>query len=179
MYLPTVLASSFVEVRPGLIFWTLVTFLLVFFLLRWKAWGPILSLVEEREKQIASAIESAKRERAEAEKLLAEQKTAIAEARREAAESLRRNQAEMEKFREELMAKSRKEADELKAQAKREIEDQKDKGVAEGKAMGVDLALEVAGKLLNEKMDDGKNRALAEQFVKGLATEKPAERRAS
>jgi F-type H+-transporting ATPase subunit b len=169
MLLPNVLASSsFVEVRPGLIFWTIVTFLIVFVILRWKAWGPILSLVEEREKQIASSIEAAKRERAEAEKLLAEQKTAIAEARRDAQEMLRRNQQEVEKFREELMAKSRKEADEFKASAHREIEEQKTKAIAEVKAMAVDLAMDVAGKLLNERMDDTKHRALAEQFVQGL-----------
>src|SRR4051812_5524976 len=125
------LAASFLEVRPGLIFWTLITFILVAIVLRWKAWGPILSLVEEREKQIASAIESAKRERAEAEKLRADQKTAIAEARREAAEMMRRNQQDVEKYREELMAKSRKEAEEFKAQARREIEDQKTKAIAE------------------------------------------------
>ncbi|XXF78574.1 F0F1 ATP synthase subunit B [Myxococcaceae bacterium GXIMD 01537] len=169
MLLPSVLAaSSFVEVRPGLIFWTLVTFGIVLLVLRAKAWGPILSLVEEREKQITNAIESAKRERAEAEKLLADQKTAIAEARREAGEMMRRNQQEMEKFREELMAKSRKEAEELKASATREIEEQKSKAIAQVKAMAVDLAMEVAGKLINERMDDSKHRALAEQFVQNL-----------
>jgi len=169
MLLPNVLAaSSFVEVRPGLIFWTLVTFIIVAIILRAKAWGPILSLVEEREKQIASSIEAAKRERAEAEKLLAEQKTAIAEARRDAQEMLRRNQQEVEKFREELMAKSRKEAEEFKAGAMREIEEQKSKAIAEVKAMAVDLSMEVASKLLNERLDDTKHRALAEQFVAGL-----------
>ncbi|MCY1017613.1 F0F1 ATP synthase subunit B [Pyxidicoccus sp. MSG2] len=169
MLLPPVLAaSSFVSVQPGLIFWTLVTFVIVFFVLRWKAWGPILQLVQEREKQIANAVESAKRERAEAEKLLADQKTAIAEARRQAAEDTRRIQAEMEKFREELMAKSRKEAEELKLSARREIEEQKTKAIAEVRAMAVDLSIEVAGKLINERLDDSKHRALADQFVQGL-----------
>ena len=145
MVLPYVLASQLHEVRPGLIFWTIVTFLIVVFVLRAKAWGPILGLVEEREKQITNAIESAKRERAEAEKLLAEQKTAIAEARREAAEMMRKNQAEMERFREELMAKSRKEAEELKAQRP-----PRDRGPEDRRpsprcsAMAVDLAIEVA-----------------------------------
>lgn len=169
MFLPSVLAaSSLVSVQPGLIFWTLVTFVIVFFVLKSKAWGPILQLVEEREKQIAAAIESAKRERAEAEKLLADQKTAIAEARRQAADETRRNQQEMEKFREELMAKSRKEAEELKLSARREIDEQKAKAIAEVRAMAVDLAMDVAGKLINERMDDGKHRALAEQFVQSL-----------
>lgn len=162
------LASGFTDIRPGLIFWTIITFLLVFFLLRAKAWKPVLSLVEEREKQIHNAIESAKRERAEAEKLLAEQKTAIAEARREAAEHLKKNQAEMEKFREELMAKSRREAEQLKADAKRAIDDERAKAVAELKAEAVGLGIQIAEMLLTEKLDDARHRKLAEQFIEKL-----------
>ena len=165
--LPTVLAANFLEVRPGLIFWTLITFVAVLIVLRMKAWGPILSLVEEREKQIHNAIESAKRERALAEEMLVNQKAAMAAARAETAEMMRKNQQDVERYREELMAKSRKEAEEFKAQARREIEDQKTKAIAEVRTMAVDLAMEVAGKLISERMDDSKQRQLAEQFVKG------------
>jgi F-type H+-transporting ATPase subunit b len=165
-----VLASGFTDIRPGLIFWTLVTFAIVAIVLRAKAWKPILDLVAEREKQINNAIESAKRERAEAEKLLAEQKTAIADARREAAENMRKNTAEMEKFREELMAKSRKEAEEFKAIAKRAIDDQFTKAAAELKAQSVNLAIQIAEKLISEKMDDTKHRQLAEQYIAQLPT---------
>jgi F-type H+-transporting ATPase subunit b len=169
MFLPSVLAaSSFVEVRPGLIFWTIVTFVLVMLVLRWKAWGPILQLVQERETQIANSVESAKKMLVEAEQKLAEAKEAANKARLEAAETVRVNKVEMEKYRAELMANSRKEAEELKLTARREIEDQKAKAIAEVRAMAVDLSIEVAGKLLNERMDDSKHRALADQFVQGL-----------
>jgi F-type H+-transporting ATPase subunit b len=164
----SVLAADFTSINPGLIFWTLVTFLCVFIVLRWKAWGPVLTLVQEREKQIQSAIDSAKRERAEAEKLLAEQKSAAAEARKEAAEMMRRHQAEVEKFREELMAKAKKDADELMATNRRQIEDQKQKAIAEVQAMSVDLAIEIAAKLLGERLDEPKHRKLAEQFIAEL-----------
>jgi F-type H+-transporting ATPase subunit b len=81
---------------------------------------------------------------------------------------MRRNQQDVEKYREELMAKSRKEAEEFKAQARREIEDQKAKAIAEVRSIAVDLSMEVAGKLISERMDDARQRALAEQFVKSL-----------
>jgi len=162
------LASSLTEIRPGLIFWTLVTFFFVAVVLRWKAWGPVLSLVEEREKQITSSIETAKRERAEAEKLLSEQKAAIAEARRESAEMLRRSQGEMEKFKEQLMADARKKAEEELANARRLIGEERTKAVAEVKAVAVDLALQAAEKLLSERLDDAKYRQLAQQFIEQL-----------
>ena len=163
-----VLAAGFTDVRPGLIFWTLITFFIVAFLLRRMAWGPILKAVEEREKAISGSIESAKRERAEAEKLLGEQKTAIAGARAEAAEMMRKNQADMEKFREDLMGKSRKEAEDLKADARRSIEEERVKAVSEIKQHTVALALQVAEKLIEEKLDDAKHKALAEKFVEEL-----------
>lgn len=170
MNLPVLLAaeSAFLNIHTGLIFWTLVTFFLVAMVLRAKAWGPILGVVAEREKQITNAIESAKRERAEAEKLLAEQKTAIAEARREAAETLRKNQGAMEKYREELMARARKEAEAAKADAERSIRDETRKAIVEIRGQAVDMAVEIASKLLGEKLDDARHRQLAQQFIEQL-----------
>lgn len=169
-----VLGSAFTDVKPGLLLWTWITFLGVAFMLRKFAWTPLLKSVEDREKNIIGAIESAKRERAEAEKLLAEQKTAIAQARQEAAEQLRKTQGDMEKFREELMGKSRKEAEDLKTDARRSIEEERNKAIAELKAETVKLSLQVAEKLLNEKLDDGKHQQLAQQFVSDLASKKPS-----
>jgi F-type H+-transporting ATPase subunit b len=167
-----VLASgggSLTDVQPGLIFWTLITFIIVAFVLRRVAWGPLLKAVNEREKQIQSSIDAAKRERAEAERLLAEQKTAIAAARQEAADQLRKTQSDMERLREELMGRSKKEAEELKADARRTIEAERNKAIAELKTEAVNLAILAAEKLLAEKLDDKKHRALAEQFVADLA----------
>ena len=164
-----VLASnSFTDVKPGLIIWTWITFIIVLFILRRFAWGPLLSAVEGREKNITNAIESAKRERAEAEKLLGEQKTAIASARQEAADAVRKTQADMEKFREELMSKARKEADSLKADAQRAINDERVKAIAELKGEAAKLSIAIAEKLLNERLDDAKHQAMAQQFVQDL-----------
>jgi F-type H+-transporting ATPase subunit b len=162
-------AGSLTDVKPGLLFWTIITFVVVAFVLKRGAWGPILKAVDERDKQIASAIESAKRERSEAEKLLGEQKSAIAQARQEAAEQVRKTQADMEKFREELMGKARKEAEDLKADARRSIEEERVKAVNDVKSEAVKLSLQIAEKLLGERMDDAKHTQLAQQFVADLA----------
>ena len=168
MNLLVLASNTFTDVKPGLIIWTWLTFIVVLFILRRFAWGPLLSAVEGREKNINNAIESAKRERAEAEKLLGEQKTAIASARQEAADAVRKTQADMEKFREELMTKARKEADSLKADAQRAINDERVKAVAELKAEAAKLSIAIAEKLLVERLDDAKHQALAQQFVADL-----------
>ena len=166
-------SNSFTDVKPGLIIWTWITFIIVLVILRRFAWGPLLSAVEGREKNIINAIEGAKRERAEAEKLLGEQKTAIASARQEAADAVRKTQADMEKFREELMGKARKEADSLRADAMRAINDERVKAVAELKAEAAKLGIAIAEKLLTERLDDAKHQAMAQQFVQDLGKHQP------
>ncbi|MDP1830274.1 MAG: F0F1 ATP synthase subunit B [Archangium sp.] len=173
MNLLVLASNTFTDVKPGLIIWTWITFIIVLFILRKFAWGPLLSAVEGREKNITNAIESAKRERAEAEKLLGEQKTAIASARQEAADAVRKTQADMEKFREELMSKARKEADSLKADAQRAINDERVKAIAELKGEAAKLSIAIAEKLLNERLDDAKHQALAQQFVQDLGKNQP------
>jgi F-type H+-transporting ATPase subunit b len=171
-------AGSLTDVEPGLVFWTLVTFIIVAFVLRRVAWGPLLTAVNEREKQIQSSIEAAKKERAEAEKLLSEQKTAIAQARAETAEQLRKTTSDMEKLREELMGKSKAEAEALKADARKTIEAERIKAIADLKNEAVNLGIQIAEKLLVKKLDDNEHRALAEQFVADLSKQSGPQPRA-
>lgn len=167
--MPLLLAESgFLEVRPGLIFWTLVTFFCAAWVLRRVAWRPILTRVEEREKSLQGSLDAAKHERAEAERLLGEQKAAIATARREASEMVRKNAEDVERLRADLLAKARAQAEELKADAKRAIEDEKVKAVAEVKGVAADLAVQIAEKLLGEALDADKQKKLAQQYLESL-----------
>jgi F-type H+-transporting ATPase subunit b len=167
------LAAGIIEVNPGLIIWTLVTFVLVLFILRRLAWDPMLKLIEDRERAIVDAIESAKKERSEAERLLAEQKNAISDARREAAEMMRKNKDEVDKFRDELMAKSKKEADELVTVARRQINDEKTKAISEVRTLAVDLALDAAAKLIGSSLDDAKQKQLVKEYIEKMPTAAP------
>jgi F-type H+-transporting ATPase subunit b len=162
------LASSVVDASPGLAFWTLVTFGLVAVLLRWQVWGPLMHAIEEREKAIQLSVDTAKREREQAEKLLSEQQKVIAEARREAGEMVRKSQAEVDKAKEQLFADAKKQADAFLIQARQQIEEEKQKALSEIKDVAVDLALAVAHKLLAQKLDETAHRALAEDYVRNL-----------
>lgn len=166
--MPVLAAGGIADINPGLTLWTAITFLLLLVVLSKFAWGPIVKMLNEREGTIREAIESAKKERAEAEKLMAEQKAALATATREAAELAKRNQAEVETLRQELTAKARKEADELVASARKQIVEEKAKAVTELRGMVADLAIEAAGKLVKANLDDKAQRALVEDYLKQL-----------
>ncbi len=165
---PVLAAGSLTDLNPGLTLWTALTFIVLLVVLGKFAWGPIVKMLDEREKTIREAIESAKKERAEAEKLLAEQKESLARASREAAELARRNQAEVEKLRQELTAKAKKEADDLVAAARRQVQEEIGKAKAELKAQVVDLAIDAAGRLVKANLDEKAQRKLVEEYIAQL-----------
>jgi F-type H+-transporting ATPase subunit b len=166
--MPVLAAGGIADINPGLTLWTAITFLLLLVVLSKFAWGPIVKMLNERESTIREAIESAKKERAEAEKLMAEQKAALATATREAAELAKRNQVEVETLRQELTAKARKEADELVASARKQIVEEKTKAMAELRGAVADLAIEAAAKLVKANLDDKTQRQLVEDYLKQL-----------
>ena len=163
-----VLAAGIADINPGLTLWAAITFLLLLFVLGKFAWGPIVKLLDEREKTIREAIDSAKQERAEAERMLAEQKESLVHATREAAEIAKRNQQEVEVLRQELTARARKEADELVAGARKQIVEEKSKAVAEIRGMAVDLAIDAASRLVKSSLDEKAQRQLVEDYLKQL-----------
>ncbi|HET9553482.1 MAG TPA: F0F1 ATP synthase subunit B [Anaeromyxobacteraceae bacterium] len=165
---PVLAAGALTDINPGLTLWTAITFLLLVGLLSKFAWGPIVKMLAEREKTIREAIESAKKERAEAEKLLAAQKESLAAATREAAELAKRNQQEVEALRLDLTAKAKKEAEELVASARKQIVEEKTKAAAELRGMVADLAIEAASKLVKANLDDKAQRQLVDDYLKQL-----------
>lgn len=162
------LAAGIMELNPGLTLWVAITFLVLIVVLAKFAWGPIVKMLDERERTIRDAIEQAKKERAEAEKLLAQQKESLAQARREAADLAKRNQQEVEGLRAELTAKARKEADDLVATARRTIEEETRKAAAELKAQVADLAVGAATRIVKSSLDEKAQRALVEEYLREL-----------
>jgi F-type H+-transporting ATPase subunit b len=168
------LAAGIMDLRPGLSIWTALTFLLLLVVLSKFAWGPIVKMLDERERTIRDAIDQAKKERAEAEKMLAEQKASLAAAQREAAALAQRSKSEVEALRAELTANARKEADELVAQARRQIQEEKAKAFAELKGQVADLAIDAARRLIQSSLDEKAQRKLVEDYIAQLPADRAA-----
>jgi F-type H+-transporting ATPase subunit b len=165
---PVLAAGALTDINPGLTLWTAITFLVLVVVLSRFAWGPIVKMLAEREKTIREALEQAKKERTEAEKLLTEQKAVFAQAQRDAADLAKKNQLEVEALRQELTAKAKKEAEELVASARRQIGEEKSKAIAELKSYVADLAIEAAGRLVKANLDDKTQRQLVNEYIEQL-----------
>jgi len=165
-------APGLMDIRINLMFWTLVIFLVLFFILKKWAFPAILGSVEAREKALEDAIESAKRDREEAAKLLAEHKAAIDNARNEAQKLIADGRAVAEKMRAEMLEKTRADQQELLERARRDIANERDKAIAELRREAVDLAIAGASKVIEQNLDSDKNRKLVESFLSTLSIEK-------
>ena len=165
---PVLAAGALTDINPGLTLWTAITFLVLVVVLAKFAWGPIVGMLADREKTIREALEQAKKERTEAEKLLADQKATFAQAQREAADLAKKNQQEVEALRQDLTAKAKKEAEELVSSARRQIVEEKAKAIAELKSQVADLAIEAAGKLVKASLDEKAQRQLVQDYIEQL-----------
>src|SRR5438270_10611420 len=79
-------ANPLLEASPGLMIWTIILFGITLFILRRYVFGPVSQAIEKRRAQIASAIDEAERSKEDAQRLLEEYRTRLAEARKEADE---------------------------------------------------------------------------------------------
>ena len=152
----------------GLMFWTLLIFIVLFFIL-WKyAFGPITAAVEERERALELAIAEAKRDREEAAKLLAEHKTQMEQARGEAQRLIAEGRAIGEKMRTDMLAETRTQQQELLDRARRDIANERDSAIAQLRREAVELAIAGAGRVIEKNLDSAQNRRIVEEFLAGL-----------
>lgn len=153
------------DINTGLSFWTLVVFGILVFILGKYAWGPILAAVDAREKGIQSALDEAADRNEEASKLLAEHKEQLADARRQANELLAEGKAAGDNVRKEIEEKARAEGQAIIERARVEIQRERDAAIAELRKESVDLALAAATRLMQENLDQEKDRALVERYL--------------
>jgi len=166
--------GGLMALRLSLMFWTLLIFLILFFILKKFAFGPITAAVEARERALEEAIANAKRDREEAAKSMEEQKQAIQEARVEAQRLIAEGRSAGDKLRTEMLEQSRVQGQELLDRARRDIQGEKDRAVAEMRRAAVDLAIAGASKVVEKNLDDESNRKLVEEFLSSL---KPVEQK--
>jgi F-type H+-transporting ATPase subunit b len=152
----------------GLMFWTLVIFLILFFVLGKFVFPKITAAVEAREKALEEAIEGAKRDRDEAAKYLEQQRAAIEAARNDAQKILAEGRSMGEKLRGEMLEHSRTEQQEMLDRARREIDAERNRAIAELRREAVDLAIAGASKVIEKNLDQKSNRDIVEKFLTSI-----------
>jgi F-type H+-transporting ATPase subunit b len=154
--------------NTGLMFWTLVIFVILMIVLTRFAFPKITAAVEAREQALEDAIEAAKRDREEAAALLAEHRRLVDEAHADAQRFIVEGRAAGDKLRAEIVEQARQEQTQMLERARQEIEAERDRAIAQLRKEAVDLAVRGASKVIEKNLDDDTNRRLVDSFLASL-----------
>lgn len=150
---------------PGLIFWTILTFLGLVFLLKKTAWGPIIDGLDRREEKIRNSLDEAETARKDAVALIDEQKAELAKARQEATAIIEQGRDAARRSQQEIVGKAQAEAAETLESARREINAEMIRARDQLRSEVVDLSVKVAERLLERSLGDDDHQRLASRFL--------------
>jgi F-type H+-transporting ATPase subunit b len=140
--------------------WTLVIFLIVVIVLGKFAWGPLLSLLKQREDFIHKSLSDAKRDRDDAEARLREYGARLQSAQAEAVSIIDEARRDAERLRQELRERARSQADTMIKNAERQIDLQTTRAVQQLRQEAVDLSVMIASKILERNISKEDNEKL-------------------
>ena len=156
------------DINPGLMVWTIVTFILLAFVLGKYAWKPLLKSLHDREDAIRDALDQSEKARAEAADLLKQNEKNMARADEEYQKALREGKALAEKLKEEIVTKARQQAQQELQHAKEEIQRDIEAAKQQLRTEVADLAIKAAEKILDENLDAAKQKKLVDSVLNQL-----------
>ncbi len=154
----------------GLLFWTFISFAVLFFLLKKFAWKPIVGTVNDREKSIKEALASAEAAKLEMQNLTADNERILQEARVER-EAMMKDAREIKaKMITDAKDEAKESASKMIVQAQAAIESEKKAAVAELKSQVASLSIEIAEKVMKSELSDTDKQLKLVEDMLGNAT---------
>ncbi len=138
----------------GLVFWMLLSFTIVFLILRKFAWKPILTMLKEREESIEKALKAAEEAKLEMQKLQANNEQIIAEARRQADAIIKEAREMKEKIVAEAKQQASIEGEKIIKASKAVIENEKIQAMNEIRNQIAEFSVLIAEKVIQKELAD-------------------------
>jgi len=154
--------------NPGLIIWTIITFILLLFILKKFAWKPLLGALQKREELVKNSLQRAEQAKNEAEKLLEENRKQLNRADEAGKQIVNEHRALAEKLKDEIVEKAKQQSRLMSKEASLEIQRNKEAMLIELKGEVANLAIQAAEKILEETLDENKQRKLVDSFLRKL-----------
>ena len=160
--------GSVLAVSDTMVGLTWLAFLLACLALYKLAWKPISEALDRREDKIRQSLKEAADVQARAAMDQESQRMMLAEATREAAAIVERARLAAEATARTLEAKSRAESEALVQEAHVEIERAKEKAMADLRREASGLALQMAGRVIGQKLDAAADRELTDRLIREM-----------
>ena len=151
--------------NTGLTLWTIATFLVLLFVLKWKAWGPLMEALDVRSKQIEESLSKAEKVTADAEQQAAKNEEVLQAARKEAQNIVAQAREAGDKLKHKMETDGKEQYDGMLEKAKEQIDMEKQKALNEIKITVVDIALKASEKVIKRNLNDEDNKKIVEDTV--------------
>jgi len=160
--------GSLLDVNPGLIIWTVVTFLILLIILKKVAWKPILSALDQREKDIKDSLEKAEKAKDDAQRILDENQANLAKAEEESKKIIEQSRSYAENLKEQMLKESKEQSKKIIEDAAEEIDRKKDSAFEELKDEVAKIAVTAAEKIMKQNLDADKNKHIVDSYLKDV-----------
>jgi F-type H+-transporting ATPase subunit b len=149
--------------------WTVLIFVLVLWVLGKYAWGPLLAGLQARERFIRESLETAKRDRAEAEERLREYEEKLAAARAEATAIIEEGRRDAEAVKRRIEEQAKQESDKMIERARREIDAATVEATRQLYAQAARLATELAARVIEREIKAEDHERLIAEAIDEIA----------
>lgn len=150
---------------PSEVIWTIVNFVILLAVLYRFLYKPLLGAISAREQEIENSLRKTAEDLAEAERLRRDFEAQISNAQREANELISKATKAGTAVKEQIESEARARATELLENATKTIEREKTQALAELREEVANLAIMVAGKVIEKNLNNDEQRRLADRFV--------------
>jgi F-type H+-transporting ATPase subunit b len=160
--------SFLVSPDVGLMIWTLIVFVISLYILSKVAFPRIAEALDKRQQAIEESIDTAERTRVEADKLLAEYRERLHEARQQADDIVARARKTAENNEAEVIAEGRRKREEMMAQTRRDIEQETRRAIQEIRNEVADLTVLATEKVTRKTLTNADQKKLVEEALSEL-----------
>ncbi|KNE21539.1 ATP synthase F0F1 subunit B [Virgibacillus pantothenticus] len=146
-------------------------FLLLLFLVKKFAWGPVMNMMQKREEYVANEIEAAEKSRIDAEKASKEAHERLKQMKQEAQKIIEDAKEAGQKQEQEIIRAARDEANRLKESAQADIQNEKEKALQALQDKVASLSVLIATKVIEKEIDEKDQEKLIHEYIKEVGEE--------
>ena len=161
-------ANPLIEVRLGLMVWTIVCFGITFYFLKRVAFGRIQAVIDERRERIRRSIEEAEKARSEARRLLEEHRALIGQARGQAEGILTEARKVAESMARRVKEETEADRQRRLEETKRQIEAETHRALQQIRSEVAELTLIATTKVTGKVLEDADHKRLIEEAIRDL-----------
>ena len=143
---------------PGLMFWMIIVFGVVFFVLAKYCFPVIIGMVEDRKAYIDDSLKAAREANEQLANVKAEGEKVLAQAREEQARILNEASATRDRIIKDAQERAMLEGQRLMEEMKKQIETEKESAIRDIRRQVAVLSVDIAEKIMRSKLADEKEQ---------------------